>query len=135
MLRAGSGPDSLHVGAIACLKSKRLEHAYCHQANLVGGTTLCLQGTRGSISLHPPIHFLTAGAPEVLQALALRLLCLLWLGSGRGYQHLRTAILGAYFFTGVPPSPGCLLTLCTLRPWLRSHCTKESTQSQAVCHS
>ncbi|GAB4813990.1 hypothetical protein N2152v2_001036 [Parachlorella kessleri] len=37
---------------------------------------------------------LSSGSPEVLQALALRLLCLLWLRGGRGYQHLRIAILG-----------------------------------------
>ena len=37
-----------------------------------------------------------AAAPELLQAVALRLLCLLWQRSGRGYQHLRTAILGGW---------------------------------------
>lgn len=37
---------------------------------------------------------LAPGAPELLQAAGLRLLCRLWRSTGRGYTHLRTAVLG-----------------------------------------
>ena len=39
---------------------------------------------------------LPPGAPELLQAVGLRLLALLWRRTGRGYQQLRTAILGVW---------------------------------------
>lgn len=69
---------------------------------------------------------LAEGAPELVQAAGLRLLCRVFVATGRGYPQLRTAVLGA-----APPggrSPGaapqalllaqaqCVVDICQLHP-------------------
>eukprot|EP00887_Chlorella_sp_A99_P002269 scaffold10.g2269.t1 len=46
---------------------------------------------------------LAPGAPALLQAAGLRLVCALWVGTGRGFQQLRTAIIG-YAAPGTAPA-------------------------------
>ena len=80
-----------------------------------------------SLALHPAAApfvvralqpLLAPGAPELLQAAGLRLLCRLWRGTGRGYAHLRGAVLG-YAAPGTEPGPAlrvaraeCIRDIC-----------------------
>ena len=62
------------------------------------------------------------GAPEVLQALALRLQLQLWRASGRNFQRLQTALLG-YAAPGTKPGlalrisrAACVRDVCAVDP-------------------